>query len=511
MILFGFSGPIYADGANVFLESVAPKEIIVKSDGKKYVGTVVPFLQLDASVVLDIDAGLAGRVKSYSAYLSGRPVGASVWAEWSGPADRISQSFSFGNRPKTVATRSHISVSYATLNAFVAGHCNMLADELRKQGKVNTEIFSTSRSFAVDVTARVEASYTVAAANPIPSEVVDPKKIGIVCEAYAPYALPPPPPPSNPARTQGGPALLKQLTMVVVHPTAPVQCPVEATAHMVFRAEAEAPGGQPKAPGKFSYRVRSLSGKVSHVEEVTFSEGDRSGSSFSKTILQKFMVGAQPAAGGAAPGHPGLNGGQASGFTSGAASGGFGPLGAAGRPGGGSAATGFASGVLPTPPNVHKDSLWIDIVSAANGSIQKSDYREYTVTCQAPPSAIGGQPTQMTKPPTSLPALPKTLPPSLPAQTPSGEATPAAPVQPPPQPGAPSRITAAPTPIMPPPVKAGEAAAPSLPSPQPPSRPQPVPLGVTAPESAGPPKLPVGTATRLIPAPKGVPSGAAQR
>lgn len=172
---------------------------------------------------------------------------------------------------------------------------------------------------------------------------------------------------------------------------------------MTFRASAMGDDAKPLSPGWFSYRVLSASGRASKSEIVSFDESERQGLVFVKTIQHKFSV-PLPAMGGAGGGSPAL-GGVAQGAATGLAPGAGGGSGG-GRP---QAAGSFAGNGTPAPPNVHADSLWVDVTGGKSGSVQKSGYANCSVTCQTATTQIpvgglsaGADPQRPPPPPRGL-------------------------------------------------------------------------------------------------------------
>lgn len=374
--------PARADSSSFTLNSFNPGQVEVKSNGSSYTTTAIPLVSLSASVTVQADAGFSGHVKSWSAWIGAQlDVGPTV--QFSN--HKVSRSYGLGNRPKSVNEPANINVPFGTFGTYAVAQCNALAAKLRSQGLPDEAIFGQDRNLKPGIVAIGTVEFNGVGAPALSEVIASPPQLDIVCKAHK--APPKPGTTAGQGVTGVGPALLTQVTMVVQHPPSPtpVQCPVEATAFMTFRAQGTGPDGQPLPPGHFSYKVRTLSGKVSKTDIVVLQESDRSGPHFSKTITHKFMVGAP----GMAPtvSAPGVGpvGQQAAGGLMAGGGGAGGPGPAAG------AAGSYASGAAPVDPNVHKDSLWIDVEGAKAGSVMKSDYFPYSVTCQVA-KAIGGGP-----------------------------------------------------------------------------------------------------------------------
>ena len=389
--------PARADSSSFILNSFNPGQVDVKSNGSSYTTTEIPLISLSASVTVQADAGLSGHVRSWSAWI-GAKLGDGPMVQFNN--HKVSRSYGVGNRPKNVNEPANINVPFGTFGTYAVAQCNALAGKLRSQGLSDAAIFGQDRTLMPGIFALGTVDFSGTGAT-VPSEVTgSAPQLNIVCKAHDA--------PPKPGTTAGqgvsgvGPALLTQVTMVVQHPPSPtpVQCPVEATAFMTFRAQGTGADGKPLPPGHFSYKVRTLSGKASKTDMVVFQESDRSGPHFSKTITHKFMVGAAGTASATPAPGAGPVGQQAAGglMAGGAGSGGPGP--AAG------AAGSYASGAAPADPNVHKDSLWIDVETAKAGSVMKSDYFPYSVTCQVVKAIGGGPGSVQAKPNPQLPASP---------------------------------------------------------------------------------------------------------
>lgn len=378
----------------------------------------------------------------------------------------------------------HLNVPLSAMLQTAAARCNAKLASLMASGMSREQAISQDQkmTLAVQPVLRYELFPTQTVTEEGNRPWSEFRKIEIVCEApgAGPQARGTTSTMPGATKPGTGPALLTQVNLSIQQPPSPAQCPAEITARMTFRASAMNDSAQPLAPGWFSYRVRSASGRVSRSDMVTFQESDRQGLVFVKTIEQKFSV---PLPGsGNAPGGSGQRPGAAGGLAVQQNDGntGVAPAGHS-RPG---AAGNYAGGGSPTPPNVHADSLWVDITGGKSGSVQKSDYAAYNVTCQLQPVQLGGGGGVTANPgpnrPTTHPgAQPQT------AQLPTAGAAPAR------QPvNIPSGVPA--TPTFPPPGAAG----PSTPPRHTPSFPPPG-AAPAVPGTAKPaPSMPAGTRSR---------------
>jgi hypothetical protein len=460
-----------AETAQTTVQQITPAVVEVRSDGNNYVGTVVPQIQIRGKVRVQLDAGVSGRVKTWSIWPKLVPVNAGVGYEAQFQQNKTTKSYDAGQRPKSVDEEAWMAMSHDATRNYAVSACQTRATQLRTAGKTDQEIFSTDRAIPLQLQAALSYEFSgVSVGQPLAEVVGNAPTFNIICKASAQGM--------QGTAVGGGiptnsPALLQQVSMSASAPIGPTRCPAEVTTFMTFKTDAS------QAPGYVRYRVKSLSGKVSPLMTVQFSASDRNGSQYVKTVPQSFMVGVPPAPPAPATGTP-LVGSQASGdYASPTRPDPNSIVRGQGRPTG---PTGEGAAGAPTPANVHKDSLWVDVETAQQGSAAKSNYAAYTVTCDVIQTGVGGGAAGGVRTPVNQPS----------PRAPRGEAQPTAAPQPPERPPVPLGLagTQPPTPTAPTRGSAGEAQPTA--APQPPARPA-APLGVTT----GAQPLPPAAASRL--------------
>lgn len=417
-----------AEMAQTTVQQVTPAVIEVRSDGKNYTGTNVPQIQIRGKVRVQLDAGVSGRVKTWSIWPKLAPVNIGVGYEAQFQQNKTTKSYDAGQRPKSVDEETWMAMSHDATRNYAVSACQTRATQLRTAGKTNQEIFSADHAIPLELQAALSYEFSgVSVGQPLVEVVGNAPTFNIICKASAQGM--------QGTAVGGGiptnsPALLQDVSMSASAPIGPTRCPAEVTAFMTFKTDA----GQP--PGYVRYRVKSLSGKVSPLMTVQFSASDRNGSQYVKTVPQSFMVGVPPAPAAPATGSP-LVGSQASGGYASPTRPDPNSIGhGQGRPTG---PMGEGAAGAPTPANVHKDSLWIDVETAGPGSKMKSNYAAYTVTCDVITAGVAGGAAGGVRTPVNQPS----------PGAPRGEAQPTAAPQPPARPAVPLGITAGARPALP--------------------------------------------------------------
>ena len=164
----GFAGTAAADSGNVFVQWLNAPPIKVASLGSEYTevaGSPAPIL---GSLMVELDAGASGRVKSFEAW----PKLSMVEGTWHDFWDH-SHSESYGlPRPKTVRTGVGLNIPKSDYADFMVSACNFHADRLRQQGLSNSEIFGQDRQYKIRVGGGLEYEMSgLANVVPIPEEV----------------------------------------------------------------------------------------------------------------------------------------------------------------------------------------------------------------------------------------------------------------------------------------------------------------------------------------------------
>jgi hypothetical protein len=377
--------PTWADSGSSIIRAVDPAVIEVRSNGTTYEG-VLPQVQLKGQAEVAFDAQISGRVKSWSVWLVAEPMDPTFW-NMSFHEHKKTTTYDALNRPKSVSTKTWVAIPHQITRNWAVNTCITMASRLRNEGLSDAQIFGQDREIPYRVKAWHSFETTGIAGAQTPQEVTGVEmapNFRLVCKASPKNDLALNTHADGPERTHG-PALLKAVSISVQAPASPVQCPANATAFFTFRSDGS------KRPGYVNYRVRGASGKNSQVMTITFRESDREGTDYVRTVVQHFTVGQPPAPAATTPGGPAR--GRQSGdnnLTSATPPNPDdgvipGPRGAAGRAVDGA----YAAPGGPTPSNVHQDSLWIDVTAAAAGSVMKSDFAAYSVTCAPRTSGVG--------------------------------------------------------------------------------------------------------------------------
>jgi len=165
IVTFSITGVAYADNYYAKVINVHSKQLFVLNDGEKYTelkpGVISVSEDLAADVRLDLNAGISGKVKSWSTWLAMRiDSGPIILSEIAFQEHGTSHSYPRFNRPKEVHRTETIVVPRTAISNLFATQCNRLAETLRNQGLSNQEIFSTNRSIEFQIRADVSASYT---------------------------------------------------------------------------------------------------------------------------------------------------------------------------------------------------------------------------------------------------------------------------------------------------------------------------------------------------------------
>ena len=379
------TGTALADTALSVVDAIYPKRIEVLSNGVAYTQPAIPLVSLSASLVVDIDAGVSGRIKSWKAWIGLNPKApGNTSANVHFSQHPYSVSYPVGSRPKEVGTRGvSINIPYGSLAPFVTGHCNWLANDLRSKGMSNQVIFSQDRAIVVRVWSTVDAEFTGIAGAPTPSEVGEHniKTLDLVCKGQGGVN-----PDIGPvagdikAKTE---ARLTSITASVLHDSHPATCPTEATARVTFVADTEGP---------FTWRFTSASGKVSPPIRMEMRASEKQGNLYIRSYDQKFMVGEKPSPTGGGGSGAGIGGSAAGVGLAGNPQPGPGKSGVGHQQVGG----GYAAPALPNMPPAHQDGLRAVVLNAAPGSVEHSAPASYHVQCPVVRNpAVGNLPGEL--------------------------------------------------------------------------------------------------------------------
>jgi hypothetical protein len=174
----------YADFGIAHITNYSPKPWVVLSNGQSY----TKFNHLGMVTVvgrLKYDAGTAGRVKSWSTY----PVltnGYGIASQVPGlNAYKVSKSYSVGSRPKKVDKIIPFSIPAYKVGPSAVSMCNWQANNLRKQGLSNKQIFSKDREVTFTASMKASVSANGAGSNKAIWEASWPKTIKVRCAKWA--------------------------------------------------------------------------------------------------------------------------------------------------------------------------------------------------------------------------------------------------------------------------------------------------------------------------------------
>src|SRR5262245_39917550 len=176
------SAPSFADGGTVYLSNVVPEAITVNSNGSSYTSIEGSGLgNIVGTAHIELDADIAGRVKSWSVWL--------VLSNWPKSLSlneyAVGKSYPVGSRPTRVNRTEQIVVPQAAYQSWIVSQCNALADSLRNGGQTNTAIFNQDRH--VTISAGLNDSYEFTGAgspNPaIEGSLVQPT-IDVTCKKW---------------------------------------------------------------------------------------------------------------------------------------------------------------------------------------------------------------------------------------------------------------------------------------------------------------------------------------
>jgi hypothetical protein len=351
-----------------------------------YTQPAIALVSLSASLVVDIDAGVSGRVLNWKAWIGANPQApGNTAASVHFSQHPYSVSYPLGSRPKTVATRGvNVNVPYGSLAPFLTGHCNWMANDLRNKGMSDQVIFSQDRVIPVRIWSTAEAEFSGVAGAPVPTEVSgdhNTKMLELVCKGKGGVN-----PDIGPvaggikAKTE---ARLTSITASVLHDSHPASCPTEATARVTFVSDTDGP---------FTWRFTSASGKVSSPIRMEMRASDKQGNLYIRSYDQKFMVGEKASPTGGGGSGAGIGGSAAGAGLAGNPPPGPGHSGVGHQQVGG----GYAAPALPNLPPAHQDGLRAVVLNAAPGSVEHSAPASYHVQCPVVRNpAVGNLPGEL--------------------------------------------------------------------------------------------------------------------
>lgn len=173
-----------ADFYDVHVESVITNKIIVQSNGSSY-HRMAPLSNLIANLHVELDTGVSGRIKWFTAWLGlgSEGLNSQYWPEWR--EDGYHKSFD--PRPKSWSDTVTVAVPESSLEQFALGQCNYQAQTLRDQGLSNKAIFAEDRPIELAVVPYLDHEMTGPSGNPIIESAggwEGYKKIKLVCQKW---------------------------------------------------------------------------------------------------------------------------------------------------------------------------------------------------------------------------------------------------------------------------------------------------------------------------------------
>ena len=173
-----------ADIGKARINNAAPKPWVVLSNGQSYT-KFNHFGMVTVVGNLQYDTGTAGRVKSWSAY----PVltnGYGIASQVQGlSAYKKSKSYSVGSRPKKINKTLPFSIPASKVKSAAISMCNWQANNLRKQGQSNKQIFSKNREVTFRATIKASVNANGAGSNNPIWEAAAPYIIKVRCAKWA--------------------------------------------------------------------------------------------------------------------------------------------------------------------------------------------------------------------------------------------------------------------------------------------------------------------------------------
>ena len=173
-----------ADTALVNPTTVNPGALTVLSNGTAYT-TLSHEGVVAVGAEVAFDAGDFGKVVSWwvqPRITTDIGMATEVGGMW---FSRVSESYSYGNRPRSVSRQIAMGVSRAQFEATAVGMCNTIAAGLRFQGMSNAEIFATDRKASYTVELEAHAQFNGSGSNNVAWEAPEgPLTLNVICKAW---------------------------------------------------------------------------------------------------------------------------------------------------------------------------------------------------------------------------------------------------------------------------------------------------------------------------------------
>ncbi len=336
--------------------------IEIPSDGSQYLQPAEA-VTLNTEVAVYLHAGRIGRVKNWQLWFKTKIDGEGFGdqSEHAYPPV-VSEAYPLGSRPKSV------DVVRFLVQDFDRGtdYCNDNANLLRSLGFSNEEIFADDRILPLAVDIGLGYDFSGLDGMQIFGELQDQglgqhypqEPVELVCQAYDPY-------PEGGLQAGDGlsskqNARITYANLALMHDQQPTECPAQVTVQALFASD---------TLGSFSFRFQNAWQQVSQAIELEMTPADYKGGHYTKVFETQFLVGEEVDTSGMFGEDQTAGDGKQ-----------LNPLGGGGEGG----ITGGLGNLVTeeTPDNVHGDSLWVEILSAAANSVETSDMEAYSITCE---------------------------------------------------------------------------------------------------------------------------------
>ncbi|MCZ4279821.1 hypothetical protein O4H49_03465 [Kiloniella laminariae] len=162
-----------ADSADTFLQWMSNPDVSVANNGNRYTSLVSPTAPLQGAFIVQIDAGISGRVKSWKSWPSlalepDNPAHPGAWLVFENDGDSASYS---RPRPKSVNTAAPFFLDSDSYGFLAVEACNAEAARLAGQGLDNSAIFAQNREAKIAVRGNLDYSTTGITGQQTPEEV----------------------------------------------------------------------------------------------------------------------------------------------------------------------------------------------------------------------------------------------------------------------------------------------------------------------------------------------------
>jgi hypothetical protein len=179
----------FADNGSASVDSVAPKPMVVLSNGQNYTGVDVNFL-VSIKLRLKFDTGSVGGVKSWrvhptasTGYGVSMPVGGlEAYSEH--------KTYGQGNRPKKIDRTETILIPVNLFQGLAIQMCEFQATKLRQQGKSDAEIFGQDRMVSFNVWGNASVDSTGAGSGNQEWQAIAAKSWPVKCAKFKGSKIP---------------------------------------------------------------------------------------------------------------------------------------------------------------------------------------------------------------------------------------------------------------------------------------------------------------------------------